>query len=546
MNVLRKVLAPALPSMLLHREQLSQILGEALGSSNNLSTSPPHRLILLCAPAGYDKTTLLADTVKHLALPCCWLAFDHTDRQPSTFLTLLLSSISQRFPSINSRLYTLLKDDDTQNEACFTMMDKLLDLLHANISERWILSLCNYHEVNDNPLIKNLVNHLLKHLPSQCVLVIESRGVPDLELASLIAHRQLFGLGSESLRFSVEEISALAQIQNLPMFSQEEAAQIVTAFDGWIAGMLLASRLGAASFEAFPSAHKYVRTTTFTDRKHLLAFVRSEVFDNETALYTFLKNTSFLAHLAPAFCDALFNTSHSAVLLERAEHQGLFVTCSLEAGKRLYHCHQSIRELFQEELRQHEPEAARDLHHRIARLYYQTHIYQYALTHSLEAQAYSLTAKILLEASTSLLEQGQSELVLHSLDSLPPQVKEHHPRLLLIQINTYLRRGDATHALHCFEQTPHLISVLAHSEQTLTRAELAIVQGRLFLQQEAHFLAQKNFQEALEWLPIDERKLRLQAHQQCGVCSILSGQPVHEGIAHLQQVLQLCNAQSAY
>ncbi|GHO61745.1 hypothetical protein KSC_006370 [Ktedonobacter sp. SOSP1-52] len=375
------------------------------------------------------------------------------------------------------------------------------------------------------------------------MLIIESRAVPDLELASFIARRQVCGLGKESLRFSPQEVCALAQIQNVPNFSEEEAIQIATTFDGWIAGMLLASRFGATSFEAFPFVPEGTHITPFIDRKHLLAFVVSEVFGDEAPIYTFLKETSFLDPLVPVFCDALLNTSNAAELLEQAERQGLFVTCTLEAGKRLYHYQPSLRQLFQEELCQHEPETARALHRRIACLYSQTYDYQSALTHALAAQADDLIMEILLEGSTSLLKQGQSELVLRGVDSLSPQTLENAPRLLLIQINTYLRRGDAARARSCFDQSSRLVALLAQSEQPLIRAELALAQGKLFLQQGAHLLAQKNFQEALVWLPIDERELRLLAHQQCGICSMVSGQPVHEGIAHFQQALQLYHVQ---
>src|SRR5579884_2546403 len=196
MNVSRKILAPTLPPVFLHRERLSQILGGALALNMDAGAPAPYRLVLLCAPAGYGKTTLLVDTIRHLSLPCCWYTLDRSDQQCSTFLTTLLASIRKAFPHVDPRLDTELENNNIQDEISFKrVMDVLIDALETTATERWILVLCNYQEVSDSPLVKKVMNQLLKRLPPQCLLVIESRALPDLELASLIVYHQVFGLG---------------------------------------------------------------------------------------------------------------------------------------------------------------------------------------------------------------------------------------------------------------------------------------------------------------------------------------------------------------
>ncbi|HEX7737475.1 MAG TPA: tetratricopeptide repeat protein, partial [Ktedonobacteraceae bacterium] len=541
-----------MPPTILHREHLSRVLGKALGSGDDTEASSPYNLVLLCAPAGYGKTTLLADTIHYFSLTCCWYFLDHTDLDSILFLKTLIASIRQRFPGFGPQLNAMLTENSARKEPVSQhLLDAFSNALATDISEHCILALCNYQEVNGSSTINALVSHVLKRLPPQCLLVIESRAQPDLELASLIINRKMFGLSRNGLQFSAQELYELAQVQALPTFSLEEAEQLETTFDGWITGILLGSRFGSTQFELFPPAQSNNRTIPplHVNRHQLLSFIATEVFRNEEALYTFLRETSLLYKMTPTFCDSLLETSNAASLLERAEYRGLFVTRSDEAEEPVYQCQSIVRELFQEDLRRHENDKYRDLHQRAAILYYQKYEYETALNYALEAQSYELAARIILEAAPTLFNQGQSEIVLQFLQRFPPHVTQENARLLLLWVNTYLRRGDFANArvfLDRVEAKTILTEALptgGNIEQALTRAGFATAYGKLLLHQGEHTLAQEQLQQALELLPIDERMLRIQAHQQLGICIILSGQLIQEGIAQFQQALRLCHPQ---
>ena len=105
-RIRHKIQAPTLPVSILHRTAIVRLLADAMGSSQ-ASQITPYRLILLCAPAGYGKTTLLADTVQRHSLLCCWYMLELTDT-PEIFLRALLDSIRSRFPLFGSHLDPLL------------------------------------------------------------------------------------------------------------------------------------------------------------------------------------------------------------------------------------------------------------------------------------------------------------------------------------------------------------------------------------------------------------------------------------------------------
>lgn len=543
-----KILAPTSPSTVLHRDHLSQVLGAVLGA-NNSHTSPPYPLVLLCTPAGYGKTTLLAETVKRFSLTCCWYFLEYSDMECRTFLSMLIASIRQHFPCFGSDLDELLTEGMAQDEAAVQkVLDALILALETDIPELCVLALCNYQAVNTGAQINGLVSQLLKRLPAQFRLVIESRARPDLDLSSLIAKHRVFEFGSNVLQFTAQDLCALAQGQNLPDFSEGEAVQLVNTFHGWITGILLGSRLGSAPFELSSSAQSgnWPTPGVYANRQQLLLFLTREVFYNETEICTFLKYTSLLEQMSPAFCDALLETSNAATLLARAEHLGLFVIRLSATEEPVYVCHPAVRELFSETLRHHESEKYRELHRGIASLSYEKHEYQAALQHAFDGQDYHLAARVITEAAQTLFEQGRSETVLRYLDGFPPSFAEKLPQLLLLRINIYLRRGDFANARECLDRAEARAQLalpavpVEEKETAALRAGFAIAYGKLLLHQGEHALSKTQFEQALALLPSTKRMLHIYAHQQLGICLILSGQPIHEGIAQFRQALQLC------
>ncbi|HEU5376640.1 MAG TPA: tetratricopeptide repeat protein, partial [Ktedonobacteraceae bacterium] len=544
----RKILPPALPATILHRERLLQLMEGALVSMDEGNILAPYCLLLLCAPAGYGKTTLLSDAIKHLGLTCCWYFLDRSDMDDLTFLRGLLASIRRCFPGFGSQLDALLAKASEQDNPVSNqhLLDVLIATLEADISQRCVLTLCNYHEVNNSRAVNEVVNQLLQHLPLQCTLVIESRALPNLELAALIASQKMFAIGSNRLRFSAQDLLALARVQHLELFSEREAIQLASDFDGWIAGILLGSRFGYAQLEHFTNkSGSWDSPVAYTDHQQLFAFLVKDVFRDNQAIYRLLKDTSLLDYITPTFCNALLGICDAGEHLEHAKRQGLFVMSIDEGGKTSYVCHPVLRKLFREELRDHDNERYRSLQRQIAILLHQAHQSETALAHALEAQEGELAAQIMIEVVPSLLRQGQNERVRNLLDGFPQDCRRMNPHLLLLYVNAYLRRDDFAHARLLLEEAEGLYTSSLQEYEDVERAsimaEIAAARGKILVYQGEHLLAQKQFQIALELLPVDEYTLRAQVYQQSGVCILLRAGSLREAIKQFHQSLRLCH-----
>lgn len=248
----KKYAAPALSKRIFHRETLVVKLKEAIIEqplAEGKKTSH-NKLVVLCAPAGYGKTTLLADFAHHTNHPCCWYFLDSTDVDRTRFLRFLIYSIQQRFPHFGKSLDFLLSNITTdvhylsQHQHIEAEVDALVSTISEEIAECFAIFLCNYHKINTSQGVNEVVNQLLRKLPPQCVLVIESRAVPAIDFVSLLMEDQIIGFDQTFLRFAPAEIHGLARIYGVAPLKEEEAERLTALFDGWIAGILLGTQLG--------------------------------------------------------------------------------------------------------------------------------------------------------------------------------------------------------------------------------------------------------------------------------------------------------------
>lgn len=551
--ILRKVVSPRVPQTILHRKSLIEKLNSTLdGWEFETREEVPHyKLVLLCAPAGYGKTTLLADFAHHTTVPCCWYFLDPIDADKITFLEFLLASIRYRFPNFGTTLDPLLARAITTDmnhpadpHLFNSFIDALVDAIAIEITERFALILCNYHEVNDYPSVNDLVNQLLRKLPPQCVLIIESRTIPSLEFSQLRLHREIIGWDSSILRFTAQDISELATLQNMTL-SETEAEQLAVSFDGWIAGILLGTHLGDITFlHKDADAQQTQKSPVLpADRQHLFAYLVNEVFGREPEMFTFLKDVALLEHIDPSLCSRLLNVPDAADKLAYLEQRGMFVTRRSAGSQITYTCHPILRELLYEELRYQSPEHFTMLHQRAAELFFELQDYDQAIYHAHAIASEDMIAKVIIAANTHMLSQGYTATLTRWVDMLSEDTQEHYPEILLVRANLYLIIGEHAQALPLLDRVSQTIT---ENLQTTTSHELlnlqpsvTIIRSKALFQKGAYQEARESCLQVLAHLSENETPLRVETYTRLGLCANLLGD-FASGIAYLQKALQLC------
>ena len=563
LHTLRKVICPALPATYLHREALVNRLLAAFqettpGSQHEAHTTS-YTLILVHAPAGYGKTTLLVDVAQRSPTPCCWYFLDHTDTDRITFLTVLLLSIRQQFPDFGSALDPLLTGASSEraNTAEMTdyfeiVLDMFVNAMESEIPGRFALLLCNYQEISHLPEMNVLLSALLHKLPSRCTLILESRVIPQLDFAHLLARQLILGIGQDQLRFSAGQIHQLAQLVGAGPFTDAEAQQLASSFDGWIAGILLGTRLGNVQqlqrgLLATATVLECGGTEPEGASQYLFSYVVTEVFKRHQQAYTFLQEACVLEEMPPELCAPLLGISleQASAHLRYLEQQNLFVTHSGEGATLIYICTPVLRRLLYERLRRNAPERFSQLHQRAAELLSTRQHYAQAIAHALEARTDEIAAHLINTSAEQMLNQGHADTLARWIDVFPEATTRRFPRLLLIRATICLRQGDDGAALPLLDMADAAVraqlsqaSVLEPQNLPTLQAEIAVVRGKVLWQQREYRQGQWLCQQVLEELPADEVGIRAEAHMCLGQCQISLGE-FPAGIAQLQKALQL-------
>lgn len=344
---LTKIQAPRPRAQVVLRQATRERLAEALAT---------RRAVLLCAPAGYGKTTVLAHGLSGLppGHAAAWISADPGDDLPR-LLECMLAALESYDPPWRTAPETLVQRAASGSAAeVRAVAMELVNTLHGCEVERGVIVLDDLHRVEDAAFFQFL-EPLLERLDARWGLALGSRTEPPLPLARLRAAGDLAEFGQLELQLARDEARELAAAEGL------DAATADRLFDrthGWPAGIRMAMgalRAGAArQGEVTPAL---VERALRAGERPMVEFIASEVLDQLPAdLAEFLLWTSVLTELDAERCNVVSGRDDADAMLDAIEHRGLFVDV-LEAPVRTLRLHDLFRDALQGRLRQRDPEA---------------------------------------------------------------------------------------------------------------------------------------------------------------------------------------------
>lgn len=306
LRVVRAKLRPApSPSGLLRRPRLHSLIEDCTGTP----------LTLVLAPAGSGKTSLLACWAADTACPSAWLTLDEADREPAAFWAGIVAALQRLRPHCGEATLALLRQPGPRRAA----VDALLDELESLPGEPAVLVLDNFHLVDGEPALVDLVSSFTEHLPSWLSVVLLTRRLPPMPLARLRGQGRLRELHFSELRFSAQESRDMLTLL-LPDLAPAQTEQIVTRAEGWAAGLgltALAERARRARPDEFAAGVADQAVGHYAWRE-ILAAGRPEVVD-------LLAAAAVVPRVHVGLAAALSGRPDAHDLLAEAEAQGLFV-----------------------------------------------------------------------------------------------------------------------------------------------------------------------------------------------------------------------------
>jgi LuxR family maltose regulon positive regulatory protein len=414
-----EITAPAFDAKTkLHRERLVDAL----------HGNVPRKLIVVAAPPGYGKTTLLADFYAHTELPVCWVAINEADRDAARFAAVVSASIQKRFRRLRGKLelaaYGPVGDEQYAG--------LIAHAIEENIAEPFLIILDDIHLVNSSGKAMRFIDGLLEHLPDQVTIIAAGREVPDISLAKLMADGELAGLGPHDLMLTREELIELGQRLSGERLTVDDADQLLEDTRGWITGVLLSStllgdRLKAIVSESRPMVYEY-----------LAAVVLNRQPDD---LRRFMFDSSVLPVMTAAACDQIRDKSDSQKYLSRLVREGLFITAT-EDSPRTYEFHPQFRQFLLESLEKSDPGRARKLQMRAGNYFARNGSPETAFELYVHADSIAKAAAIAERNSAQMLSLGRTQTLERWAELLAAKGSGAPLGVLLHLATAYIDRGD--------------------------------------------------------------------------------------------------------
>jgi LuxR family maltose regulon positive regulatory protein len=384
------------------------------------------KLLLVSAPAGFGKSTLLTDWLAYGPgdvsdeRAVAWLSLDRGDNEPTSFWAYVITALRTAAPAVGTReLQLLASPQPPPIEVVLTTLLNDLGTTGGDI----VLVLDDYHLVQSRE-IQEAMAFLLDHLPPRLHLVIASRADPAVPLARLRARGELVEIRAAELRFTPEEVAAYLNDAMGLSLTPEDVAALEDRTEGWIAALQLA----ALSMQGRDDVAGFIAGFTGDDR-YIVDYLVEEVLQSQPATARdFLLQTSLLGSLGGSLCDAVTDSSGGRTMLETLDRGNLFVV-PLDDRRQWYRYHHLFGDVLKARLGEESPELVPVLHLRACDWYAANGDTAEAIEHAIAGGHVDRAAE-LLEVALPALGRDRQEAALRGwLERLPEEVIAERPAL---------------------------------------------------------------------------------------------------------------------
>ena len=451
-----RITIPRRRQELISRPRLLELLNELID----------YRLILVTAPAGYGKTSLLVDFAAQTDLPVCWYSVNALDIEPQLFISNLVSALIVKFPKFGQRTISALKSATGTLDLDY-ISNVIVNDLYDNVAEHFVLILDDYYLINDSAQIRNFITRFIQDVDENCHLVLTSRVLLSLPvITSLAARSQVSGLSFEDLAFQEDEIRQLFLQNQNQLLSDQETNEILSTTEGWITGIVLKTQLAQNKLKGRTSLPR-VPGATLND--FFLQLIKQQPYE----VYQLLLRTSMLEEFNAELCAQVIGQPLSLQdvdwqsLLNLIQQKNLFVLPVGEDGSWLRYHH-----LFSDFLRTHmlreNPTEAQAIEHSLAVYYREQSDWDTAFAIFRKLNLPDELIGLIERVGPEMLVNGRMSTLSTWLDTLPLEVLSTRPVILSLQGLIASYTGDQKLALNLYVQAINGMS-LPQDRQAMAR-----------------------------------------------------------------------------
>ncbi len=427
-----KLMVPRRRNEVLSRPRLLSILADIID----------YKLLIVAAPAGYGKTSLLVDFAYHTELPVCWFSLDTLDSDPLRFIAHFVSALQMRFPKFGKLALSVLGDLTQDNLNYDPVIAAIVNDAYENITEHFIFVLDDYHLVRDNKAIEPFINRIIQEMAENCHFIIASRmllTLPDLSL--LVARNQVAGLSFEELAFMPDEVKQLILSNYHQSISEERASELVSQTEGWITGLLLSTQLSPKGTEDRMRLAKVSGIGVYE-------YLAQQVFDQQPQdVQKLLLRTSLLEEFDAPLCARVIGKALELgrypwnEKIEQILRDNLFVL-SVGDENIFLRYHHLFRDFLQNRMRLEFPEETLKIERALAGNYTEHRQWEQAYEIYKRLGDEKALLKLTYEAGPSMITSGKLTTLSTWFEGISAEDLQASPELISIKASISILRGD--------------------------------------------------------------------------------------------------------
>ena len=425
-----KFLPPVFSNAMVVRQRLIDILQSGLS----------RKLILVSAPAGFGKTTILGQWLKLMKaekVRVSWISLDSNDNDPETFLRYVIAALREIDEKIGRDAMQSI--DSAPNPDISDSLGSLVNDLVA-VDEEVFLFLDDFHLISASE-INQFVELLLNLSPPNFHLVISARTLTDLPLANMKVQDDLLQVSAEKLRFNAEESERfLLQSRGLRL-SESLLRTLNERCEGWVAGLQLAS----LSLKEADSQDAFIQRFS-GNIKDVADYLAVAVLDQQAEpVRNFLFGTAILDRLNADLCNSLLGCDNAHELLQRLEFDNLFIV-PLDQERTWYRYHPLFQEFLLARLEKKQKARIKELNDKASLWFRRQGHLDEAVDYALRAGNMQAAAELIENRAIAEFMNGRMPRVAAWVNRIPQELRLQHPHLMLLQGTALYHMNQADEA----------------------------------------------------------------------------------------------------
>jgi len=419
---------------------------------------PKQQVIVVSAPAGYGKTTLIVASLKKYAenSRICWYRLEEEDRDLIMFYAHLIETLfSWRENGSEGILDNLTAYGDVQSQYTYinaAICQELWNFSSMETSPRTFLVLEDFHNIKDSAEICYFLSYLINNLPANLSVIVSSRSKPEFITVKQKFENEIMEINQEDLCFSEKDLIKYTAQTYQTKPDKELMRKIILLTEGWPAGIVLICQL----FYRLDPLERTNYLEKIPEKAYLFDYFAVEVFKKlDVSLMLFLVKMAILKDFTQSQAALFFDSTQVEHYLSQCEAYCLFIQKS-GSDVMTYRFHGLFREaILRNQSRYLTPEEIKDCHLKAAGYYLENKVMVRALDHYIESGKIEEATDLIIRESANLGPFEAMDSLRLWFKHLPADLVEQNGSLLYIK--SYIYQKGETEGLDLLQKALPLL-----------------------------------------------------------------------------------------